>query len=145
MAQTRPRCVSGPLGAPHKLAWRASSEERAIVCALRRSTGFALDAPTFVVSHFLPLLNQDAVCRILKAEVLDRLPPVEKARKLHGRFMDYEVGFIHVDLKHLPERQDRDRVLRKRYPYVAVDQASRYAERLMRLRIDLRSSTNLMQ
>ena len=25
---------------PHKLPWKASEEERAIVCALRRSTGF---------------------------------------------------------------------------------------------------------
>ncbi|GJD40817.1 IS481 family transposase ISBxe4 [Methylobacterium bullatum] len=52
---------------PHKLPWRASDGERAIVCALRRSTGFPLDALTFVVSHFLPHLNRDAVYRILKA------------------------------------------------------------------------------
>jgi DNA-binding transcriptional MerR regulator len=36
---------------PHKLAWKASDEERAIVCALRRSTGFPLDDLTFIVSH----------------------------------------------------------------------------------------------
>jgi len=37
---------------PHKLPWRATEEERAIVCTLRRSTNFLLDDPTFVVSHF---------------------------------------------------------------------------------------------
>ena len=111
---------------PHKLPWRASDEERAIVCALRRSTGFPLDALTFVVSHFLPHLNRDAVYRILKAEGLNRLPPSEQARKPHGTFKDYEVGFVHVDVKHLPKLQDRDRVLRKRYLYVAIDRASRY-------------------
>jgi len=42
---------------PHKLLWCASDEERAIVWALRRSTGFPLDALTFVVSHFLPHLT----------------------------------------------------------------------------------------
>lgn len=94
--------------------------------ALRRSTGFPLDALTFVVSHFLPHLNRDAVYRILKAEGLNRLPPAEKARKPHGSFKDYEVGFIHVDVKHLPKLQDRDRVSRKRYLYVAIDRASRY-------------------
>jgi hypothetical protein len=31
------------------------------VCALRRSTGFPLDALTFVVSHFLPHLNRGVV------------------------------------------------------------------------------------
>src|SRR3954463_14185384 len=111
---------------PHKLPWRASDEERAIVCALRRSTGFPLDALTFVVSHFLPHRNRDAVYRILKAESLNRLPPPEPARKPHGTFKDYEVGFVHVDVKHLPKLQDRDRITRKRYLYVAIDRASRY-------------------
>ena len=55
---------------PHKLPWKASEEERAIVCALRRSTGFPLDDLTFVVNHFLPHLNRDAVYRILKANGL---------------------------------------------------------------------------
>lgn len=96
------------------------------MCALRRATSFPLDDLTFVVSHFLPHLNWDAVYRILKAEVLNRLPPAEKARKPHSSFKDYEVGFIHVDVKHLPNLQDRDRVSRKRYLYVAIDRASRY-------------------
>jgi transposase len=60
---------------PHSLPWKASEEERAIVCALRRSTGFPLDDLTSVVTHFLPHLNRDAVYRILKAEGLNRLPP----------------------------------------------------------------------
>jgi hypothetical protein len=54
------------------LAWKASEEERAIVCALRRATGFPLDDLTFGVAHFLPHLNRDAVSRILKAESLNR-------------------------------------------------------------------------
>jgi transposase InsO family protein len=111
---------------PHKLPWKASDEERAIVCALRRSTGFPLDDLTFIVSHFLPHLNRDAVYRILKAEGLNRLPPSERTRKPHGTFKDYEVGFVHMDVKHLPKLQDRDRVMRKRYLYVAIDRASRY-------------------
>ena len=60
---------------PHKLPWKATEEERAIVCALRRATGFALDDLTFVVTHFLPHLNRAAIYRILKAEGLGRLPP----------------------------------------------------------------------
>ena len=111
---------------PHKLPWKATDEERAIVRALRRSTGFPLDDLTFVVSHFLPHLNRDAVYRILKAEGLNRLPPAERTRKPHGSFRDYEVGFIHMDVKHLPKLQDRDHVSRKRYLYVAIDRASRY-------------------
>jgi transposase InsO family protein len=111
---------------PHKLPWKASEEERAIVCALRRSTGFPLDDLTFVVAHFLPHLNRDAVYRILKAEGLNRRPPSDQARKPHGTFKEYEVGFVHLDVKHLPKLRDRDGVLRKRYLYVAIDRASRY-------------------
>src|SRR3954447_9211124 len=44
-----------------KLPWKATEEERAIVCVLRRTTGFPLDDLTFVVTHFLPHLNRDAV------------------------------------------------------------------------------------
>jgi hypothetical protein len=101
-------------------------EERAIVCALRRATGFPLDDLTFIVSHFLPHLNRDAVYRILKAEGLNRLPPAERTRKSHSAFRAYEVGFVHIDVKHLPKLQDRDRLTRKRYLYVAIDRASRY-------------------
>ena len=46
---------------PHKLPWKASEEERTIVCALRRVTGFPLDDLTFILSHLLPHLNRDAV------------------------------------------------------------------------------------
>ena len=39
---------------PKRLAWRMSEEERAIICAVRRATGFPLDDLTFVLRHFLP-------------------------------------------------------------------------------------------
>src|SRR5688500_17368658 len=50
---------------PRKLPWKASEEERAVVCALRRATGFPLDELAFVVRHFLPHLDRDNVYRIL--------------------------------------------------------------------------------
>jgi transposase InsO family protein len=111
---------------PHKLPWKASEEERAIVCALRRATGFPLDDLTFVLTHFLPHLNRDAVYRILKAEGLNRLPPATRTRKPHGVFKEYELGFVHLDVKHLPKLRDRDGVTRKRYLYVAIDRCSRF-------------------
>src|SRR4051794_14415560 len=124
---------------PHKLPWKATEEERAIVCALRRATGFPLDDLTFVVTHFLPHRNRDAVYRILKAEGLGRLPPASRARKPrpqaapasrarkpNGTFKDYDVGFVHVDVKHLPKLRTGDGESRKRYLYVAIDRASRF-------------------
>src|SRR3954453_20305570 len=57
---------------PHKLPWKASEEERAVVCELRRATRFPLDDLTFVVRHSLPHLGRDNVYRILKAAGLSR-------------------------------------------------------------------------
>src|SRR3982751_6555775 len=111
---------------PHRLPWKATEEERAVVCALRRATGFALDDLTFVVSHFLPHLNRDAVYRILKAEGLGRLPPASRARRAHSRFKAYDLGFVHMDIKHLPKLRAQDGQSRKRYLYVAIDRASRF-------------------
>src|SRR3954471_19396197 len=111
---------------PHKLPWKATEEERAIVCALRRATGFPLDDLTFVVSHFLPHLNRDAVYRILKAEGLGRLPPADRARRAHGRFKAYDLGFVHVDVKHLPKLRTANGESRKRFLYVAIDRCSRW-------------------
>ena len=94
---------------PHKLPWKATDEERAIVCALRRATGFPLDDLTFIVTHFLPHLNRDAVYRILKAEGLGRLPPAQQRKRRSGTFKDYDLGFVHLDIKHLPKLRDRQR------------------------------------
>ena len=111
---------------PHKLPWKATDEERAIVCALRRATGFPLDDLTFVVTHFLPHLNRDAVYRILKAEGLGRLPPAQPRQRRSGTFKDYDLGFVHVDVKHLPKLRTANGESRKRYLYVAIDRCSRF-------------------
>src|ERR687894_1203557 len=111
---------------PHTLPWKASEEERAIVCALRRSTGFPLDDLTFVVSHFLPHLNRDAVSRILTAEGLGRLPPASRSRKPDGTFKEDGLGFVHLDVKPLPKLRDKEGVTRKRFLFVAIDRCSRW-------------------
>jgi transposase InsO family protein len=112
---------------PHTLPWKATEEERAIVCALRRATNFALDDLTFVVTHFLPHLNRDSIWRILKAEGLSRRPKPasERPAKGQGTFKDYDLGFIHVDIKHLPKLQTSDGERRKRYLFLAIDRRSR--------------------
>src|SRR5687768_1452844 len=43
---------------PHRLPWKATEEERAVVCALRRATNFALDDLTFVRGRALPAAPQ---------------------------------------------------------------------------------------
>jgi len=110
---------------PHKLPWKAGDEERAVVCALRRATGFPLDDLTFVVTHFLPHLDRDNVYRILKAEGLSRRPPPATPERAAAKFGGYELGFVHMDVKHLPKLRTSDGELRKRYLFVAIDRRSR--------------------
>jgi hypothetical protein len=80
-----------------------------VVCALRRATNFALDDLTFVVAHFLPHLNRDSVWRILRAEGLNRRrPPSTRPARGQGSFKEYGLGFVHIDVKHLPKLQTAD-------------------------------------
>jgi transposase InsO family protein len=110
---------------PHRLPWKASEEERAVVCELRRATGFPLDELTFVVRHFLPHLGRDNVYRILKAAGLSRRPAPAAPERAAGKFREYELGFVHVDVKHPPKLRTQDGELRKRYLFVAIDRRSR--------------------
>jgi transposase InsO family protein len=110
---------------PHRLPWKASEEERAVVRASRRATGFPLDDLAFVVCHFLPHLNRDAVCCILGAEGLDRRPAPATPERAAGKFEEDELGFVHLDVKHLPKLRTSDGEPRERYLFVAIDRRSR--------------------
>ncbi|ABE36590.1 integrase core domain protein [Paraburkholderia xenovorans LB400] len=113
---------------PKRLRWRASEEERAIICAVRRATGFPLDDLGFVLGHFLPHLNRDSIYRVLKSEGLNRRPPKPTSlpEKGQGRFKEYDLGYVHIDVKHLPKLRTADGEVRKRYLYVAIDRCSRF-------------------
>src|SRR3954453_5944832 len=112
---------------PHQLPWQATEAERTIVGTLRRVTNFALDDLTFVVTLFLPHLNRDSIWRILKAEGLNRRakPASTQPAKGQGTYKEYDRGFVHIDIKHLPKLQTADGERRKRYLYVAIDRSSR--------------------
>src|SRR3954471_22495771 len=59
---------------PHQLAWKATEEERALVCMLRRVTNFALDDLTLSSPISWAHRNRDSIWRILKAKGLNRRP-----------------------------------------------------------------------
>jgi transposase InsO family protein len=117
---------------PHRLPWKATEEERAVVCALRRATGFPLDDLTFVVAHFLPHLDRDNVYRILKAAGLSRRPPPATPERAAAKFKEYELGFVHLDVKHLPKLRTADGEWRKRFLFVAIDRRSRFVHLAVR-------------
>src|SRR3954453_15633565 len=84
-----------------------------------------LTEPTFIGAHFLPHLGRDNVYRILKAEGLSRRPVRAAPETPAGKFKEYELGFVHVDVKPLPKLRTADGELRKRSLFVAIDRRSR--------------------
>ncbi|GJD80634.1 hypothetical protein GCM10007886_17610 [Methylobacterium gregans] len=110
---------------PRKLPWKATEVERAMVCAVRRATGFPLDDLTAVITQFLPHLNRDAIYRILKAEGLNRLPKAERNRcSVTGRVQG--MGRVRLDVTPL-STDEADNSASGRFLYVAVDHAGRCA------------------
>ena len=52
-------------------------------------------------------------------------PAPTQPAKGKGTFKAYDLGFVHIDIKHLPKLQTADGERRKRYLYVAIDRRSR--------------------
>ncbi len=96
------------------------------------ATGFPLDDLTFVVGHFLPHLDRDNVHRILKAAGLSRRPTSAAPERATGKFREYELGFVHVGVKHLPKLRTADGAWRERFLFVAIDRRSRFVHLAVR-------------
>src|ERR687894_1915314 len=92
-----------------------------------RPPTFPLAALPLGVPHSLPPLTRDSVWRILRAGGLSGRPPPASGRPKRGQgtFKDYDLGFVHIDIKHLPKLQTANGERRKRYLYVAIDRRSR--------------------
>jgi transposase InsO family protein len=105
---------------PKRLAVSLSPLEEALVCELRTRLALPLDDITEVMRRCLNAkLSRSAIHRCLKRHGLSRRP--EPDRPAVGVFEQASVGFIHIDLKHLPALQKR-----KSYAFVAIDRATRY-------------------
>lgn len=113
---------------PHKLATTLSPAQEAIVVELRRLLLLPLDD--------LLVITREFVCRDLSRSALDRClrrHGVNSLRELTAAldepepapktFKDYEPGFVHVDIKYLPQMPDETA---RRYLYVAIDRATRW-------------------
>jgi len=105
---------------PKRLAISLSPIEEALVCELRTELRLPLDDITEVMRRCVNAkLSRSAIHRCLKRHGLSQRPKPDKPAV--GVFEQASVGFIHVDLKHLPAL-DR----RKAYGFVAIDRATRY-------------------
>jgi transposase-like protein len=105
---------------PKRLTTSLSAMDEALVCELRTKLQLPLDDITEVMRRCVNAkLSRSAIHRCLKRHGLNRRPKPDKPAV--GVFEQATVGFIHVDLKHLPALQRR-----KSYAFVAIDRATRY-------------------
>ena len=105
---------------PKRLAISLSPMEEALVYELRTRLALPLDDIVEVMQRCLnPKLSRSAIHRCLKRHGINRRPKPDKPAV--GVFEQASVGFIHIDLKHLPALAKR-----KSYAFVAIDRATRY-------------------
>jgi len=105
---------------PKQLTTSLSPLEEGLVCELRCKLQLPLDDITEVMRRCVNAkLSRSAIHRCLVRHDLNRRSKPDKPAV--GVFEQARVGFIHVDLKHLPALQKR-----KSYAFVAIDRATRY-------------------
>jgi transposase-like protein len=105
---------------PKTLTTSFSDMEEALICELRTRLQLPLDDIVEVMRRCVNAkLSRSAIHRCLVRHGLNQRPKPDKPAI--GVFEDATVGFIHIDLKHLPALERR-----KSYAFVAIDRATRY-------------------
>ncbi len=116
---------------PDRLNTTLSEAQEAIVVALRKTLLLPLDDLLVVVRTFI---NEDVsragLHRCLKRFDVSNLHQMRKALEASEEgepkkksFKDYEPGFIHIDIKYLPQMADESS---RSYLLVAIDRATRW-------------------
>ena len=104
---------------PHRMAISLSPLEEALVIELRSLLALPLDDIVEAMRRCVnPKLSRSAIHRCLQRHGISRIPKPDKPKP--GRFEEAKIGFIHIDLKHLPALERR-----KAYVFVAIDRATR--------------------
>ena len=105
---------------PKRLQTSLSAMEQALVCELQTELQLPLDDVVEVMRRCINgKLSRSAIHRCLKRHGLSRR--AKPAKPAVGVFEQAAIGFIHIDLKHLPALERH-----KSYAFVAIDRATRY-------------------
>src|ERR1700733_967974 len=105
---------------PKNLMISLSPVEEALVCELRTHLQLPLDDIVEVMRRCVnDKLSRSAIHRCLQRHGISQRKKSD--RPSVGVFPQTTVGFIHIDLKHLPALERR-----KSYVFVAIDRATRY-------------------
>ncbi len=111
---------------PHRLQTTLTPAQEAIAVALRQSLLVSVDDLLSIVREFLnPNVLRSGLDRCLRRHGVGNLRDLKaKAPKpKHSTFKAYEPGYIHIDVKYLPQMDDETS---RRYVLVAIDRATRW-------------------
>ncbi|OWG12668.1 Integrase core domain protein [Delftia sp. K82] len=110
----------------HRLQTVLTPAQETVVVHLRRTLLLPLDDLLAVTREFIcPHVSRSGLDRCLRrhgAGNLNALKPQEPA-VAHKAFKSYEPGYVHMDVKYLPQMQDESS---RRYLFVAIDRATRW-------------------
>jgi len=110
----------------HRLQTTLTPEQEIVVVHLRRSLLLPLDDLLAVTREFLcPEVSRSGLDRCLRRHGVGNLRallPVPEKR-LHKPFKDYLPGYVHVDIKYLPQMGGESQ---RRHLFVAIDRATRW-------------------
>lgn len=108
----------------HRLQTTLTPAQEAVVLALRQTLWLPLDDLLVVTREFInEKVSRSGLQRLLKRHGVSRLPRQSKGKPSHKPFKAYEPGFVHVDVKYLPQMADETA---RRYLFVAIDRATRW-------------------
>lgn len=114
----------------HNLLATLHPGQEEVLIAAREFLRLGLDDLLVVAREFLnPHLSRSALHCMLKRRGVPTLAELarrdagEDEKPRHKPFKDYEPGYLHLDIKHLPRMPGEDQ---KRYLYVAIDRATRW-------------------
>lgn len=114
---------------PHRIHATMTSEQETIVVQLRKTLLLPLDDLLAVTHEFINTsVSRSGLDRCLRrhgVSNLKALTPRDEAdiKIKHKTFKDYEPGFVHVDVKYLPQMPDKDS---RTYLFAAIDRATRW-------------------
>jgi transposase-like protein len=114
---------------PHRLHTTMTEAQEQLVVELRKMLLLPLDDLLVVTREFInPKVSRSGLDRCLRRRGVSNLnalrPKTEGDEKpKHKTFKDYEPGFIHVDIKYLPQMPDEES---RTYLFAGIDRATRW-------------------
>ena len=111
---------------PHRLQTTLTPAQEAVAVVLRKTLLVSLDDLLAVVREFLnPDVSRSGLDRCLRRHGVGNLRDLQGCdpRPAHKAFKAYEPGYLHVDVKYLPQMADESS---RRYLFVAIDRATRW-------------------